>query len=183
MKPEDIARERAKWRWTGAERPQHAALPGPGEESVWDYPRPPRIEKVPQRIRVEFAGEIIADSTRGQRVLETASPPVYYFPPEDVLSDRLRPESGETFCEWKGAASYSSLHASGRVAERAAWCYHDPDPAYTSLSGHVAFNAARVDACFIGEQRVTPQPGDYYGGWITPGIVGPFKGEPGTEDW
>ena len=183
MKPDDIAREQAKWRWTGVERPPHAIAPEPGEESVWDYPRPPRVEPVDARIRVEFAGELIADSSCGQRVLETAAPPVYYFPPGDVRHEFMRPEAGTSFCEWKGVASYFSLAAPGRFAERAAWCYRDPDPAYESLRGQLAFHAARVDACFVGEQRVTPQPGDYYGGWITAALVGPFKGEPGTEDW
>jgi uncharacterized protein (DUF427 family) len=150
---------------------------------VWDYPRPPRVEPVSQRIRVELGREIVADSSRGQRVLETAGAPVYYFPPEDVRRELLLALPGETLCEWKGMASYFSLHVAGKTAERAVWCYADPDPAYASLRGAFAFHAGRVDACFVGDTRVTPQPGEYYGGWITPGILGPFKGEPGSEHW
>ena len=183
MKPEDIARERAKWRFTGDERPPRAVSPGPGQESVWDYPRPPRVEPVPERIRVAFAGETVADSSRGLRVLETASPAVYYLPREDVRHEFLRAETGASFCEWKGRASYFSLEAAGRTSERAAWCYAEPDPTYASLRGMLAFNAGRVDACFVGDERVTPQPGGYYGGWVTDSIAGPIKGIPGSQSW
>ncbi len=183
MDPADIERERQKLRSAPRSRPAHIPRAKPGEESVWDYPRPPRVEPAAQRIRVEFGGEIVADSTRGQRVLETAGPPVYYFPPEDVRRELLLASPGETPCEWKGLASYFSLCVAGRTAERAVWCYPDPDPAYASLRGALAFHAGRVDACFVGDTRVTPQPGEYYGGWITPGILGPFKGEPGSESW
>jgi len=183
MKPEDIARERAKWRWVGSERPSFALPTGPGEESVWDYPRPPRVERVSKRVRVELAGEVVADSTRAQRVVETAAPPVYYIPPEDVRTELLRPELGSSFCEWKGDASYFSLASLDEPVERAAWCYRDPEPGYAAIGGHLAFRAVPALACFVGAARAAPQPGDYYGGWITPGIVGPFKGDPGTEAW
>ena len=183
MKAEDIARERARWRWVGDERPPNAALPGPGEESVWDYPRPPRVEPVRARVRVEFGGELIADTARAQRVCETGAPPTYYLPREDVRSAFLRPKSGRSVCEWKGVAAYYSLEVGDRFADGAVWYYPMPDPSYASLHGQLAFMAGRVDACFVGDKRVTPQPGDYYGGWITPGIVGPFKGEAGTEGW
>ncbi len=129
--------------------------PEPGQESVWDYPRPPRTEPTSQRIRVELGGVTIADSTRAVRILETSSPPVYYW----------------------------SIWVGNQVAENAAWSYQNPTPGYESIQGYLAFYAGRIDACYVGDERVEPQPGSFYGGWITSQIVGPFKGTPGTEDW
>ncbi|MCZ6785222.1 MAG: DUF427 domain-containing protein [Proteobacteria bacterium] len=164
-------------------RPANIPRPGPGQESVWDYPRPPRVEAVARTIRVEFAEEVVAESGRALRVVETASPPVYYIPPDDVRRDLLVPEVHETFCEWKGIARYWSLRVDGRTAKGAAWSYPDPDPEFASIRDHIAFHPGRVDACTVGDDRVIPQPGEYYGGWITPELVGPFKGEPGSEGW
>jgi len=158
--------------------------PGPGQESVWDYPRPPRMEPTSKRLVVVVAGVTVADSTRALKVMETASPPTYYVPPDDVRTDLLRPNDGRTtFCEWKGTASYLDVVVGDRIAARAAWTYPTPRPAFAELSGFVAFYPGRVDEATLDGERVRPQPGGYYGGWVTDGIVGPFKGEPGTEGW
>ncbi len=157
--------------------------PGPGEESVWDYPRPPRLEKVADRLRVTFAGEIVAETDHGYRVLETSHPPVYYFPPTDVRRDLLIPAAGRSFCEYKGVAQYWSLDVNGARAEKAAWSYPDPTGAFRALTDFLAFYASRVDGCWVGDERVEAQAGDFYGGWITSRIVGPFKGAPGTGGW
>ncbi len=157
--------------------------PRPGQESVWDYPRPPRLEDSDKRIEVVFGGVTIADTARAKRVLETSHPPVYYVPPEDVRMEHLSLAEGTSFCEWKGAARYYDVSAGGQVARRAAWFYPDPVPAYASLKDHVAFYPSRMDACFVSGERVRAQEGDFYGGWITSGIAGPFKGAPGTWGW
>jgi uncharacterized protein (DUF427 family) len=157
--------------------------PAEGQESVWDYPRPPRLEPVGATVRVVFGGEEIAHSERALRILETSHPPTVYVPPEDLAPGCVVPAAGTSFCEWKGEAVYLDVIAGGRRAERAAWCYPDPTPAYAALRDHVAFYPAPMDACWIGEDRVTPQPGGFYGGWVTPRVVGPFKGAPGTWGW
>ena len=157
--------------------------PGPGQESVWDYPRPPRLEKVAHRLRVEFAGRTIADTRDGYRILETSHPPVYYFPAADVDLDRLIAEPGETFCEYKGVARYWTLQVGTRRAAKAAWSYPDPGQRYRAIAGCFAFYPSRVDRCWVSDERVTAQPGDFYGGWITSRIVGPFKGGRGTLGW
>jgi len=153
------------------------------KESVWDYPRPPRVEPCDRHVRVELGGEAIAESDRALRVLETAGPPTIYVPVTDVREGALREAKGTTVCEWKGTASYFDAINGDRVRPRAAWFYPDPKPGYEQLRDHVAFYAGRVDACYLDDELVTPQPGDFYGGWITAEIEGPFKGEPGTEDW
>ncbi len=157
--------------------------PKSGQESVWDYPRPPRVEPVAERLRVVFAGITIADTTRGLRVLETSHPPTYYIPAADVRSDLLSPAPGRSLCEFKGQATYWTLEAGGHRAEAAAWSYPDPWPAYRQLKDRLCFYASRVDACFVGEERVQAQAGDFYGGWITGRVVGPFKGAAGTMGW
>ena len=157
--------------------------PGPGQESVWDYPRPPRVEPVPDRLRVVHGGVTVADTVRGWRVLETSHPPTYYLPVADVLAGALVPAAGQSWCEWKGQASYFDVVAGGRRAARAAWSYPRPTPAFAAIRDHVAFHAALVDSCWVGEERVVPQDGGFYGGWITARIVGPFKGGPGTMGW
>lgn len=165
------------------ERPREIVTPGPGQESVWDYPRPPRVESVSQRVRVEFGGMVLADSVRAYRLLQTGTPPVYYFSPVDVQMAHLLPSARTTTCEWKGVAEYWSVRVGERVAENAAWSYPEPDEGYEVIRGYLAFYARKMDACYVGTHRATPQPGGFYGGWITPDIVGPFKGEPGTENW
>jgi uncharacterized protein (DUF427 family) len=152
-------------------------------ESVWDYPRPPRLEASQRRVRVEFAGELIADTTRAYRVLETSHPPVYYIPPEDVRSETLRPSRRHSFCEWKGRASYYDLVVGERVVRDAAWYYPDPTSPFVAIRDHVAFYPGRVDAAFVDDEQVQAQAGDFYGGWITAEIEGPFKGGPGTAGW
>ena len=157
--------------------------PGPGQESVWDYPRPPRLEPSARHVRIEFGGETIAETRAAFRVLETSHPPVYYVPPEDLRVEFLRRSDRQTVCEWKGIAIYYSVVVGECVAADAAWCYPDPEPAFAALARYVAFYPSRMDACFVDGERVTAQPGDFYGGWITPDIVGPFKGDPGTSGW
>lgn len=157
--------------------------PGPGQESVWDYPRPPAVAPVPSPVRVEFAGEVVAASERALRVLETSHPPAVYLPREDCRMDLMEPLDSRTWCEFKGTARYLAIIVDGARAEHAAWTYPDPAPAYAELEGFVSFYPSRVDACFIGDERVQPQEGDFYGGWITEDIVGPFKGGAGTRGW
>lgn len=153
-------------------------------ESVWDYPRPPRVEPCRRRVRIEHGGEVIAESSSALRVLETASPPTIYVPAGDVRVDLLRAVDGnQTFCEWKGAATYFDVEARGTTATAAAWSYPDPRPAYAQLRDHYAFYPGRVDSCWLDDERVRPQAGSFYGGWVTDEIQGPFKGEPGTEGW
>ena len=158
--------------------------PGSGQESVWDYPRPPRVEETDKRIQVIFAGIVIAETRRAKRVLETSHPPVYYLPPEDVrLAEYLVPRAGATFCEFKGSASYFDVAVGDRIAPSAAWTYRRPAPPFAALKDHLAFYPSKMDACFVGDEQVRAQPGDFYGGWITSDIVGPFKGSPGTMGW
>jgi len=144
-------------------------------ESVWDYPRPPRVEPSSRRVRVVVGDVTIADSTRAVRVLETSHPPVWYIPPEDVRMDLLDNSQTSTFCEYKGTASYWTLQSGDCTIDDVAWSYEQPIPAFEMLRGYLAFYPGRVDACYIDAERVTPQPGDYYGGWITSEINGPFK--------
>ena len=157
--------------------------PSSGQESVWDYPRPPRLETVTARLRVIFNQRTIADTTSGYRVLETSHPPVYYIPIGDIARQHLQEESGSSWCEFKGRAKYWSLAADGRQSEGAAWSYLSPTPAFTAIAGHLAFYASRVDECWVDDELVKPQQGEFYGGWITSRIVGPFKGGPGTRGW
>jgi uncharacterized protein (DUF427 family) len=152
-------------------------------ESVWDYPRPPRLERTGQRIRVVFAGHTIADTTRAYRVLETSHPPVYYIPREDVKTALIERTDHGSFCEFKGGATYWSIAAGGRVSADAAWSYESPGGEFAAIRGYLAFYAGRVDACYVDDERAEPQPGGFYGGWITSGLVGPFKGGPGTSGW
>lgn len=157
--------------------------PLPGQESVWDYPRPPRLEPVGARLRVIFAGETVADTTGGYRVLETSHPPVYYIPPADLARHFLHKAAGASWCEFKGHATYWSLDVHGRRSEQAGWSYPRPTPAFAAIADYIAFYASRVDDCFVGDERVQAQDGDFYGGWITTAIVGPFKGGVGTRGW
>ena len=163
--------------------PAVRAIPGPGQESVWDYPRPPRVEAVPERIRVVVDGYAVADSVGALRVLETAGAPVYYVPPVDVRMDLLEPTAHHSFCEWKGEASYWSIMLPDRTIQNVAWAYLTPMAGYESIRDYLAFYAQLVDEAWVGDERATPQPGRFYGGWVTSKVVGPFKGEPGTQGW
>jgi uncharacterized protein (DUF427 family) len=165
-------------------RPQ-PDTPGPGQESVWDYPRPPRIDATTDVVEVRFAGVLIARSTRAVRVCETASPPTYYLPPDDVDQRYLRPGYGRSTCEWKGEARYWSVvvgEAPEQRVDNAAWSYAEPWEGYERLAGWFGFYPGRVE-CSVGDERVRPQTGDFYGGWVTDAVVGPWKGEPGTGHW
>jgi len=157
--------------------------PGPGQESVWDYPRPPRLESVSERLRVIFAGETIAETTRGYRVLETSHPPVYYIPLDDIRQDLIEQSSGQSYCEFKGMAEYWSINVNGNVSRKAAWSYPNPTPPFREIADYLAFYASRVDSCWVGDEEVQAQEGDFYGGWITSRVVGPFKGAAGTWGW
>jgi uncharacterized protein (DUF427 family) len=155
----------------------------PGQESAWDYPRPPRLEKVGARLRVIFNGQTIADTVSGYRVLETSHPPVYYIPPDDIRQPYLQAAPGSSWCEFKGHAKYWSLEVNDKRAGNVAWSYPTPSPAFADIAGYLAFYASRVDECWVDDERVQPQEGDFYGGWITSRIVGPFKGGVGTRGW
>jgi uncharacterized protein (DUF427 family) len=157
--------------------------PSAGQESVWDYPRPPRLEKVSARLRVVFNGQPIADTVAGYRVLETSHPPVYYLPSADIEQPYLHAAQGSSWCEFKGHAKYWSLDVGGNKSINAAWSYPAPSPGFAEIAGYLAFYASRVDECWVDDERVQPQQGDFYGGWITSRIVGPFKGGAGTRGW
>lgn len=161
----------------------HRKTPGPGQESVWDYPRPPALRRCGKRVRILLQGETLADTTAALCVLETSHPPTYYLPPGDIAMEYLREVPGNSVCEWKGAASYYDIVCQGVTFPRAAWTYHAPEAEYIALKNHVAFYAHVMDACYVGEEKALPQPGNFYGGWITADVVGPFKGEPGTIGW
>ncbi|MGV3713270.1 DUF427 domain-containing protein [Pseudolysinimonas sp.] len=155
----------------------------PGQESVWDYPRPPRVEPVRARVTIELGGERIATTGRAVRVLETSHPPVYYLPIADFAPGALTPAEGSSFCEYKGRAAYLDVHGGGRTRAGPAWTYPDPSRGFEALVGTVAVYAQQMDRCTVGDETVVPQPGRFYGGWITSGVVGPFKGGPGTSGW
>jgi uncharacterized protein (DUF427 family) len=156
---------------------------GPGQESAWDYPRPPRLEPVSHQLQVVLGGETIAATTRAYRVLETSHPPNYYLPPDDVIEGVLERSDGRSFCEWKGRAHYFTVRGGGRNEIDAAWGYDAPSPAFEPITGYVAFYPARMDACYVDGELVMAQPGGFYGGWITSRVVGPFKGGPGSRGW
>jgi uncharacterized protein (DUF427 family) len=158
-------------------------VPGAGQESVWDYPRPPRLEATGKHIQVVFNGVILADTRRALRMLETSHPPVYYLPPEDVQMQYLLPGTQASYCEWKGRAAYYSVRVGERQAQNAAWYYPQPAVPYQALQNYLAFYPRLMDACTVDGELVRPQPGQFYGGWITQDILGPFKGEPGTQGW
>lgn len=157
--------------------------PRPGQESVWDYPRPARWEETAQEIQVIFNGVTIAHTRHGKRVLETSHPPTYYIPATDIQLDCLIETSRISVCEWKGRCRYYDVVVQDKRAAFAAWRYFDPSPPFQAIQDAYAFYASRMDACYLGGERVTAQPGDFYGGWITQNIVGPFKGAPGTMGW
>jgi uncharacterized protein (DUF427 family) len=156
---------------------------GPGQESVWDYPRPPSAEVTPRRIVVEVGDRLLADTVRAVRVCETSHPPVYYVPREDLADGVLERAPGGSWCEWKGAATYWDVVVDGRRVPQAAWSYEDPSPGFEHLRGAVAFYPSRVNAARVDGVTVRAQAGDFSGGWITPDVVGPFTGEPGTLGW
>jgi uncharacterized protein (DUF427 family) len=159
-------------------------VPGPGQESAWDYPRPPRLERTASRIVIVLGGVTVADTTEAYRVLETSHPPVYYLPPEAFRPGTLKVSRYRgSYCEFKGVANYLAVSAGGRVEANAAWSYPEPLPGFEPIAGYVAVYADRMDRCTVDGEEVTPQPGGFYGGWITSTVVGPFKGGPGSLGW
>ncbi len=161
-------------------RPQEA---GPGQESVWDYPRPPRLEDSGKEVVVVFNGVELARSRRAKRVLETSHPPVYYLPPEDVKMEFLEETGNHSYCEWKGIASYYSVTVGDRTAPGAAWFYPVPGKEFVPINNYIAFYPGKMEACYLDGEKVQAQLGDFYGGWITNEIAGPFKGGEGTSGW
>jgi uncharacterized protein (DUF427 family) len=157
--------------------------PGPERESVWDYPRPPRVEPTSAVVEVILGGVTVVRTNRSLRVLETSHPPTYYLPVADFPPGSLRPAAGQSFCEWKGVAAYFDVVTGSTVAARAAWGYPQPGPAFRELLDHVAVYPSAMDACTVDGELVIAQPGDFYGGWITSRVVGPFKGGPGSRSW
>ncbi|WP_138499232.1 DUF427 domain-containing protein [Nostoc sp. PA-18-2419] len=157
--------------------------PQPGQESVWDYPRPACLEDTNKQLRIICHGIVLAETNKGKRVLETSHPPVYYFPPEDIKLEHLIETSKKGLCEWKGAYQYYDVSVGDKYLKYAAWRYFDPTPDFISIAKYYGFTASLMDACYVNDELVTPQPGDFYGGWITADIVGPFKGSAGTMWW
>jgi len=156
---------------------------GLAPEDVQDYPRPPALERVALPVRVVLGGETVAETTGALRVCETHHAPTYYIPPGDVAAGALTPAGGGSLCEWKGRAAYFDVTGGGVTRRRAAWCYPAPTAGFASLAGHVAFYPGEMDACLVGDVAATPQPGDFYGGWVTPNLEGRVKGAPGTRHW
>ncbi len=155
---------------------------GPGQESVWDYPRPPRLERSFKMVAVSFNGQEIARSAEAYRVLETSHPPSWYLPPDSVKTDLLIRTPKQSFCEWKGMATYWTVRVSGKTVDNAAWSYASPTPEFAAIRGYFAFYP-NIFECFVEGERVQPQPGGFYGGWITKDLAGPFKGIPGSSGW
>jgi uncharacterized protein (DUF427 family) len=155
----------------------------PGQQSVWSYPRPPRLEASERHLEILHRGEVIADSRATIRTLETSHPPSYYVPPADVALHCLTPIAKRSFCEWKGVAIYFDVRVGGETLKAVAWSYPDPTPAFQGLKDHIAFYPAPFEVCRIDGEQVRPQPGGFYGGWITADLAGPFKGGPGSDFW
>ena len=156
--------------------------PGPGQESVWDYPRPPRLEPSDRRVEVRVGDRVIADTTGAFRVLETYHPPSWYLPPADIDRSALEPVGGGSFCEWKGVAVYADVVTDTGRLPRAAWWYPEPTGSFAAIRDHVAFYPSLVE-CRVDGELVIPQPGVFYGGWVTSDVTGPFKGSPGMDGW
>jgi uncharacterized protein (DUF427 family) len=159
-----------------------AITPQPDQESVWNYPRPPLLQAIDKHIQIVFNGKTIADSYKAYRVLETSHPPVYYLPPADIQMQYLQITARSSFCEWKGNAFYYHVVVNDAQIENAAWAYPSPTENFLAIAGYLAFYAQNM-TCYIDNELVTPQPGGFYGGWITKNIVGPFKGSPGSWGW
>lgn len=170
------------WKYDGSSRPPFAEDVAPGEQSVWDFPRPPAIERYSQRIRVRIDGVDVADTRQAIAVLETASAPGIYIPPADVDSDLLRENEIRTYCEWKGAASYYDLSVARNILPCVGWTYHTPTSRFADIVDYVSFYPARVE-CYVEGERVHPQAGGFYGGWVTANLAGPIKGAPGSGWW
>lgn len=182
-KPMDSASAKG-WQYRGTARPAFAVVPTAGEESIWDYPRPPACVGDDRRVQVRLGSRLIADTCAAFRMLETAGAPTFYIPPADIDGALLTASGRESFCEWKGIARYWHVGTDASRIDNAAWCYPDisPDSRYAPISGYMSFYAQMLE-CTVDGERARPQPGGFYGGWITDDVVGPFKGEPGTSGW
>jgi len=170
------------WKYDGRTRPAFAESPSQGQESVWDYPRPPAISRDRRVVTVSLEGMPVAETSHALRVMETASPPTFYLPPEDVRSELLQETAGSSFCEWKGHAHYFSLVTAAVELKQVGWSYAYPKPGFEQLADYIAFYPAKLE-CFVDGERVRPQPGGFYGRWLTADIAGPVKGTPGTQGW
>lgn len=157
--------------------------PKAGQESVWNYPRPPKLKRTNKHLKIILGGETIAETNRAFRVLETSHPPVYYFPLEDVRTEFMTETANSSFCEWKGRAGYYTIEVGGKRVENAAWFYREPTESFAEIKNYIAFYPSKMDACYADDELVETQEGDFYGGWITSEIVGPFKGGAGTWGW
>ena len=177
-----LARAASLWTWTGQARPSFATTPQPTQESVWDYPRPPRLAPDAREVIVRVGGVEILRTVRALRLLETASPPSWYLPLADAVGAAFVPAVGSSHCEWKGSARYWTLVAGSVRLERAAWSYDAPLAPYEALRGYVALYPTNAE-CLVNGERVRPQDGGFYGGWVTNEIVGPWKGGPGSGGW
>lgn len=170
------------WQYDGRVRPPFAEIPRQGQESVWDYPRPPAVARDHRVVTVRCSDILVAETSRALKVMETASPPTFYLPPDDVRSELLQEAEGASFCEWKGQAHYFNLLAPSVVLEQIGWSYSHPKPGFEELADYIAFYPGKLE-CFVDGERVRPQPGRFYGGWLTSDIVGPVKGTAGTQGW
>ena len=170
------------WQWVGDVRPPFAQAPGPNQESVWDYPRPPSVVQDAREVIVKVGATLVARTRRALRVLETASPPTFYLPIADIEMGLIEPAPGSSSCEWKGEARYFSVRGERELLHAVAWSYPEPYAEYAALRDHLSFYPGRIE-CSVDGVRVQPQPGRFYGGWITPEVVGPFKGEAGSGGW
>jgi uncharacterized protein (DUF427 family) len=170
------------WKYRGSGRPPFADEPSVGQESVWDYPRPPALRAESRRVVVRFGDEKIAETVAAYRVLETASPPTFYIPPRDIRMELMVDSDDVSFCEWKGSARYWSLQLPNHRLQNIAWGYDHPSSGFEKISGFLSFYPGRVE-CFVDGERVRPQPGGFYGGWLTNEIKGPVKGSPGSGNW
>lgn len=179
---EQIKRARLKWKFRGDSHPDFADIPESGQESVWDYPRPPAIDPNKRNVIVSFDQIVVAESINTIRILETASPPVFYIPQDDIDINLLGEKSGSSICEWKGAAVYWDVIVNSERIFNAGWSYPRPFPGYEQIANYIAFYPSKLD-CFVDGEKVRPQPGEFYGGWVTSDIAGPFKGERGSEWW
>ncbi len=182
MHNDDIDAQRAAWQHRGQTRPPFAIKPGPQQESVWDYPRPPAYVPDSRAVTIHAHGVLIAQSDHSIRVVETGSPPAFYLPPEAMQADQLRPSSHTTFCEWKGYANYFDVITPAGVIEAAIWVYREPSPEAAAIAGWYSAYPEHLD-CRVGDEAVKAQEGRYYGGWVTHELVGPWKGAPGTGHW
>ncbi len=180
--PRWLEQAREHWQWRGSRRPSFAATPGEGQESVWDYPRPPVIVSDTREVIITWGDLQVARTCAALRVLETSHPPSFYLPLSDVDRQLLRAAPGSSFCEWKGAAQYWTLkHLGGELAQ-VGWSYPHPLAGAERLKDHIAFYPHHLQ-CSVGGARVAPQAGGFYGGWITPELCGPFKGDAGSQGW